>query len=337
MSENYAISRIQSYKFCDVGGVLKEALRILPNYNNPDCNPELSYLNVALVECDLKGLTPEKFILKYREDNNIKGRFNTVAKNKKSLTNCMCQSLFTASNEWLSQFSRDEQIDYFKHCFEFFKSEFPSVEIIAANIHFDETTPHLHITYLPVVKRENKKTGELEPIFSTTKLMPGKDFFPKYQDRFYKFISEKYDGFSRGQSTRKNMSVKEFKEYSELKNKCDQLYAELNNCYKTIDNQKDKINRLYDDLRDLSEHKSLLERLPLIGKLFTLLRQLSDDCCRYVLEQSIELAKKELQREYDEKKDISLDAQISVASKRQFLNSIFGNQYRKNKDTEKEL
>ena len=47
----------------------------------------------------------------------------------------------------------------------FFKKEFPSVHIVAANIHFDETTPHMHITFLPTIERVKKKTGELETIF----------------------------------------------------------------------------------------------------------------------------------------------------------------------------
>ena len=116
MSEMYAISRLASYKFNAVGGVLKEALRTLPNYDNPDCDPNKSYLNVALVETDLQGLTPEKFILQYRKDNDIKGRFNTNAKNPKSNTNCMCQALFTASKEFLDQLDRDDQIQYFNNC-----------------------------------------------------------------------------------------------------------------------------------------------------------------------------------------------------------------------------
>ena len=83
---NYAISRIASYKFSDCGGVLKEALRTLPNYSNPDCDPAKSYLNVELVPCVVRDMTFEKYILKYREDNDITGRFNTSAPNPKNLT-----------------------------------------------------------------------------------------------------------------------------------------------------------------------------------------------------------------------------------------------------------
>lgn len=214
MSENYAISRIESYKYSDCGGVYKEALRILPNYDNPNCDPDKSHLNVSLVDSDIKSI--EKYILKYREDNDIKGRFNTVGKNPKTLTNVMCQALFTMSNEYINSLSRDEQIQYFSDCLEFFKEEFPTAHIVAANIHYDETTPHMHITFLPIVQRVNKKTNQQENIFSTTLLMPGKDFFPQYQDRFYKYISAKYDGLARSKSARKNLTPQEYRKVAPI-------------------------------------------------------------------------------------------------------------------------
>lgn len=237
MSEYYAISRIENYKYSDCGGVFKEALRILPNYDNPNCDSSRSYLNVSLVDNNIKNV--EKYILKYREDNNIKGRFNTVGKNPKTLTNVMSQALFTMSNDYINALSRDEQIEFFKYCLEFFKSEFPEVPILAANIHFDENTPHLHVTFIPVCSRVNKKTGEVENIFSTTLLMPGRDFFPQYQDRFYHFISKKYEGLTRSSSSRKNLTPEEYRkvapileeyenEISQLKNKVNRLQAILN-------------------------------------------------------------------------------------------------------------
>lgn len=339
MSEMYAISRLAKYKYSDVGGVLKEALRILPNYNNPDCDPSKSHLNIALVECDLHGLSPEKYILKYREDNNIKGRFNTSAPNPKNVTNCMCQCLFTASSEWFERLTEDERITYFKDCLDFFKSEFPSAEIISAIIHRDETTEHMHVTFLPTVERVNKKTGEIETIFSTSKLMPGKEFFPQYQDRFYKFITEKYDGFTRGKSDRKNLSVKDYKELMYLKNTCNDLYAQLDECKSTIDSQFKKINQLNDELREyisFKPYKTLLERIPLIGVFFEVLRELKTETRISILKECIELAKREVNKDIEEKKDISLSAKIISAEKRQIIDRLFGNknQYLKNKDME---
>ena len=308
MNDMYAISRVANYKFSDVGGVLKEALRILPNYNNPDCNSELSYLNVALVETDLNGLTPEKYILKYREDNNIVGRFNTNAQNPKNLTNVMCQALFTASADWINELDRDEQIQFFKDCLEFFNSEFPTVHVVAANIHFDETTPHMHITFLPIARRLNKKTNEEEQIFSTTQIMPGRDFFPQYQDSFFKFISSKYDGFSRGSSNRKNLSVQDYKEYKAME--------------ELIEKQNEKIKYLYGELDKVKSMYSMLQDIPLLGKFINLIMNMRKDRLERLLSASIRLAERELEQT-ENKLHSSLDYNILSGENRKIISNLY--------------
>lgn len=217
MGEMFAISRIEKYKFHDCGGVWKEAIRTLPKYDNPNLNPDLSHLNVHLIDNDINNI--EKYIVQYKEDHNISGRFNLTAKNTKNaknLTNVMCQALFTCSNDYINTLSRDDQIEFFKYCLEFFKEEFPDVPILSAVVHYDETTPHMHLTFLPIVSRFNSKTNQVEKICSTTVLMPGKDFYPKYQDRFFAFISTKYEGLTRRKSTRKNLTPEEYRKVAPI-------------------------------------------------------------------------------------------------------------------------
>lgn len=326
MSSSFAISRVANYKFSDVGGVLKEALRTLPNYDNPDCDPSKSYLNVALVDIDLCGLTPEKYILKYREDNNVKGRFNTSATNPKNLTNCMFQVLFTASPEYLADMSREEQIEYFKRCLEFFRSEFPSAHIMAANIHFDETTPHMHVTALPTVERVNKKTGELETIFSTTKLMPGKDFFPKYQDRFYSFISSQYDGFTRSHSNRKNLSVKAYKEFREMETRYQEALFEVQSLRASLKEANERINSMYLELSKLRKERSFLEDVPLLGFFISLIREIQQERLEKILKEAIKLAQREredIKRELEERKP-DLESVIADSKRRSIIQSLYG-------------
>lgn len=335
----YAISRLAKYKFSDCGGVLKEALRILPNYDNPDCDPTQSHLNVQLIECNLNGLTPEKYILKYKEDHNIKGRFNTYAKNKKNMTNCMMQSLFTASPEFFDGMSNEQIVEFFKECLQFFRTQFPEVPILSAIVHLDETTPHMHVTFLPIVERDNPKTGDKESIFSTTLLMPGRDFLPKYQENFYQFISSKYDNiFERGYSDRKNMSVKDYKQfqdlwndYYDLKDKYESLQSEIYNSRKTIYNQKMKISHLYDELKAKNNKNSLasdfldlLEKIPLLGLFIEVFRELNSESQKRILHNAIESAKRERDRAFRD-----LDSQINEAqglsqSKRELVQRLFG-------------
>lgn len=332
MSEKYAISRIAKYKFSDIGGVLKEALRILPNYDNPDCDPTRSHLNVALVECDLQGLTPEKYILKYRKENNIKGRFNTVAKNPKNLTNCAIQVLFTASSDFFDGLSHDDTILFFQNCLEFYKEQFSSSTVLSAIIHFDETTPHMHVTALPTFERVNPKSGEKEVVFSTTDLMPGKEFMPQYQDRFYNFISSKYDGvFTKGNSDRKNLSVKDYKEYMDLMDKYKETCRSLKACEKTIDNQRQKIASLYDDLKTAKKQTSILEAIPLLGLLISLIKELKVEIQRDIISAAIDQAKAEKRREEADLRD-SLDYQVLSAEKRRLIDKLFGTKTDKNRD-----
>lgn len=302
---NYAISRLQNYKFNECGAILKEALRTLPNYDNPDCNPDLSYLNVALVTTDFNGLTFEKYIAKYRKDNNIKGRFNINANNPKNMTNVCSQALFTASKEYIENMSRYEQIEYFNHCLDFFKNEFSTAKIISAVIHFDETTPHMHVTFLPIANRFNERKQEQEYIFSTTLLMPGKDFFRGYQDRFFDYISScGYSGLTRSNSNRKNMSVKEYKKYQQLMVAIEALKEERKELY-------DEIEKLLRENKDLRYYRDLFKHIPILG----LIVEIVLDCCVDNKNASISRAINELQtyRVVEQVKRSSLDDKIANA------------------------
>lgn len=300
----YAISRLQNYKFSEAGAILKEALRTLPNYDNPDCDASRSHLNVALVSTDFQSLTFEKYIIQYRKDNNIKGRFNLNTANKKNMTNVCSQALFTLSPEYISSMSRSEQIEYFNHCLDFFRSEFPTAKIVSAIIHFDETTPHMHVTFLPIAERKSK-TGEYEKIFSTSILMPGKDFFRGYQDRFYKYITScGYEGLTRSNSNRKNMSVKEYKKYQQLMVAIEALRTERKELY-------DEIEKLLRENKDLRYYRDLFRKIPILG----LIVEIVLDCCIDDKNASISRAINELQtyRVVEQVKRSSLDDKIANA------------------------
>lgn len=183
-----AIARVESYKHYQAGSVHREAVRELTNYSNPNWRKEDVHLNVYFDRMDFEGLSFEKFVYKYREENGISGRYIEKSANQKSETNAMCQAFFTLP-KYIDTLERERQIEVLQLCYDFFKKEFPDVPILEAVAHFDETSPHLHISFLPVVERIHKKRGK-EKVFSTTLLMPGKDFFPKFQDRFFAYMQD---------------------------------------------------------------------------------------------------------------------------------------------------
>lgn len=53
--------------------------------------------------------------------------------------------------------SEGEQRKFFEHCKNYFDDYFGEKNCIAANVHLDEKTPHLHIMYVPIVKNDKYK------------------------------------------------------------------------------------------------------------------------------------------------------------------------------------
>lgn len=208
----FVISRIEQYKFSDCAAVYAESNRTLARYDNPDYRPDRTADNRYLVAPSFDGGI-ESYILAKKKEYRCRLSIDpSLPLNKQ--TNCFCQALFTASPEVLQQLSAPQKEEYFLHCLSFFKEEFPSVEIVSAVVHMDERTEHLHVNFLPIIRKENSK-GKLKTVFSSSDLFDGKDFFTKYQDRFYEYMKERYPQIAlerKGDVHQDHLTVREYKQ-----------------------------------------------------------------------------------------------------------------------------
>ena len=62
----------------------------------------------------------------------------------------MCEMLFTSDGDFFSRLSEQEQRQFFIDCFEFAENRYGRENIIAATVHLDEATPHLHLDFVPL-------------------------------------------------------------------------------------------------------------------------------------------------------------------------------------------
>lgn len=208
----FVISRIEQYKFTDAAAVFAESERKLARYDNPDWNPEKARDNVHLVEPIFDGSLETHILSKKQQFKCRLSVDPSLPLNKQ--TNCFCQALFTASPEVFQSLTRAETDQFFEDCLTFFSVKFESVEIISAVQHMDETTPHLHINFLPLIAKRNSK-GTMKTVFSTSALFDGKDFFAKYQDEFYEYMKERYPDLPlvrKGEEKQEHLTVKEYKQ-----------------------------------------------------------------------------------------------------------------------------
>ena len=109
---------------------------------NPDIDRSRSELNYSLIEQNT-----------HNYNKLIDERLHQGYKGKKAIRKDavkMCEMLFTSDGEFFSCLSEQEQRQFFIDCFEFAAKRYGRENIIAATVHLDEATPHLHLDFVPL-------------------------------------------------------------------------------------------------------------------------------------------------------------------------------------------
>lgn len=115
-----------------------------------------------------------------------------------------------------------EQYNFFSDCYKYFAERYGEENIIAAVVHNDESTPHMHLNLMPVTKDDR--------LFS--KQLFDKPQLQQLQTDFYESVGKRW-GLQRGKegSQKKHLSTAEFKakkiiEQAEAVQKENQVYAD---------------------------------------------------------------------------------------------------------------
>lgn len=173
-------------------------------YGNADIDTSRSYLNQDIIHGDMTELT---------------NRLSEVSHQKRKDLVACCGVVITLPAE-LHSSDLASQNRFFYYCTEFIKQKFGEKNCIYATIHHDETTPHVHIGFVPVTQIERKyrskaKKGETY----TQERISAKDVVTKsmlntFHNELDAYITEKL-----GQkvsiltnNTKKNISISELKE-----------------------------------------------------------------------------------------------------------------------------
>ena len=122
----------------------------------------------------------------------------------------MVETLITASPEFMSALSPPEQREYFARALSFVESRIGKDNIIAAVVHMDERTPHMHLSFCPIV--ENAKGGKS---LSAKVIIGNQATLSQWQTDYHAAMSEKWPELERGISAqitkRKHIPVWLFK------------------------------------------------------------------------------------------------------------------------------
>lgn len=168
----FCIMRTEKRKRTDLGGIQRENTRTATEYNNKVA-PGIDIFNVVLKESD-----------NWLQD--INNEIKAAGAKPRSNSVLALDTLYTASSEFFQGKTNEENDKFFRDCLRFHESHFG--HIISAVVHYDETTPHLHIISVPLTQ-----DGRL----SARDVIGNKARMSKTQDEFFEQVGRGY-GLERG-------------------------------------------------------------------------------------------------------------------------------------------
>lgn len=193
----FCIMRTEKRKRTDLSGIQKENTRTATEYNNRVA-PGMDIFNVTL-----------------KESNNwlqdINNEIKAAGAKTRSNSVLALDTIYTASADFFQGKTNAENDKFFQDCLKFHENHFG--HIISAVVHYDETTPHLHVISVPLTK-DNR--------LSARDVIGNKSKMSKTQDAFFEQVGRGY-GLERGihmdgQEKKEHISAQEH-ELREIKQK----------------------------------------------------------------------------------------------------------------------
>lgn len=186
----FCVMNIQKRKRNDVSGIQKEATRTATEYNNR-VQPGMDIFNVNLIQSN-----------NWMQD--IQAEIDQAGAKTRSNSVVALDAIYTASGEFFKGKSNEENDQFFRDCLQFHQRKFGHV--ISAVIHYDETTPHLHILSVPLTQ-----DGRL----SAREIIGNRANLSRMQTEFFEQVGKEH-GLERGiqmdgQEKKKRITAQEHK------------------------------------------------------------------------------------------------------------------------------
>ena len=257
---SYAIIRNEKYTLNQLNVIYRHNERKNTNYSNKDIIRENGKNNYSLKQCPT---TYEKVFRDIKRKYNLQGKI-------KNISNIACEYIITASPDFFENLSQQETKRYFETAYKFvcgFKN-LGEQYIISAKVHLDESTPHLHLVYLPVVHTIDKKSGKNIEKLCCTDFWKGKNSYKYLQDNFYDYITKSGFDLERG-DTKDNKHIK-IEDLKKVTNYEMQKYEkEMINLEQELDIENPE------ELK--KEYKRIIRKFNTLAKQYTRIKTITDN------------------------------------------------------------
>ncbi len=99
--------------------------------------------------------------------------------------------VFISDKEFFDTIGMEETKRYFEESYNFICNykNLGEKNIVSAVVHFDETTPYMHLIYIPVIHTKDKNGKEIDKVCCRD-FWKGRDSYRNLQNAFYEYITK---------------------------------------------------------------------------------------------------------------------------------------------------
>ena len=221
----------QKNKMTDVKGKEMEQER-KGRIKNDDIDLSRTHLNYDIVQSDK---TLYQRVKERVED--LKKSGSRVQKNSV----VMYSNVLTVPREQAEKWGEKKTDEYFKACYDFFCREFGTENVVSAVVHKDETSPHMHLHFIPV----NKENGRLQ-----ARIAMNRQRINQIHNELPKFLQERGFDVERASGKTKDKNIEDVHEYKQVQRKINEKKQELE---KEIDSLEKNLKEKKSELQALNE------------------------------------------------------------------------------------
>ena len=228
---SYMVCHFGKYKAGNVFGLQKHNQRENENYTNNDIDKTRTSLNYDLIN---------KVNINYtKKIKTIIGANRASQRAIRKDATVYCECIISSDSAFFEKITEDSQKEFFKGALDYLKNKIGEEFIISANVHLDETTPHMHVGFVPIIDNS----------LSAKKLIDRK-FLRDVQDQVPAYLKNLGFDIQRGIKN----SKRKHKDTKELKKELDREYENRCRDINFVEDYKNKLERKIEQLEvDLNQ------------------------------------------------------------------------------------
>ena len=231
---SYMVCHFGKYKSGNVFGLQKHNQRENDNYSNIDID---------------KARTPLNYDFINKGNINYTKRIKTIIEANRSSQRAIrkdatvyCECIVSSDSDFFENLAEDNQKKFFEKALEYLKDKIGEEFIISANVHLDETTPHMHVCFVPIIDNS----------LSAKKLIDRK-FLMEVQDQLPLYLKNLGFDIQRGIKN----SKRKHKDTKELKKELDREYENRCKDINFVENYKSKLELKIEQLESDLKQKTI--------------------------------------------------------------------------------